>query len=86
MCKYCAFEENGDLTDDHQDLIDSVFKTVNSEDKECARLEIKSNIELSKKGIILLSGLQTDDSGGEYVLSGRIKINYCPMCGRKLTE
>ncbi len=68
-CKYCRMEPNGNIPDDREDIF---------------RLEVMKLFGRSfvLYGSILHSRLGFTDSLG--YTSEEIKINFCPMCGRKL--
>ncbi len=79
-CYYCDFDERGDNTFKHKDLLNikigeiqgqriSIESTmVEDFDRKRADIEVVLNQELHE-----LAGVE-------------LKIHYCPMCGRRLAE
>lgn len=72
MCEYCKRNELGDADGDE-------FIRVSLDMPLKEKLEL--SIDLTAKGELLLFGNYTSGDGDAL---GKVKINYCPMCGRKL--
>lgn len=101
-CKYCSFLEDGDPTNDHEYLLDDdsyftsrpyvVLKTREKEFSFPVAVEIKvhSSVDLhirENKGCFLSLLTTVGENGYDNeVLWPDIKINYCPICGRKLNQ
>ena len=92
MCEYCKFEENGDTADGYEPVVDSgqfpiSFDTEVKTDSLIADLHLQRNFAIQ-------SGVDSDSNLYEFIFDTsaecdfhrvfRQKINYCPMCGRKL--
>lgn len=92
MCKYCTFEGNGDFPQDYQNIIEVPDFQI-TVDQTLERDSFKVSVE-AKETIALQCGVDqynnlfaflfdpTGESDRDRVFTG--KINYCPMCGRKL--
>ena len=88
ICNYCNFEQNGDIPEDREDLFNKDFypqRIVDVvDDNRTVDIHIKvevccrESLQICKDG--LYWSMECDDQIKEEV----IKINYCPMCGRKL--
>ena len=73
-CKFCRMEKNGDIPKDRIDL----FRM---------NLGKMFNYEIEVDGMIAHNALHIGPEIGHYSASGiEVPINYCPMCGRKLSE
>lgn len=94
-CKYCNWESNGDIRNDRKSLIFSdakipVEKTIsegNFNISTKARVEITADVLICsspKAGTTLGLFVWDELSGKEYLCAKQTKINYCPICGRKL--
>ena len=90
MCKYCNVEKNGDVTDT-KFLIEK--KAVFSDDMTYKKDGIKMSVNISEKMTVYASvfpptktlefeALYQDMETNVFDFSA--KINFCPMCGRKL--
>ena len=74
-CKYCRVEPNGDIPDDRRSFWYKKILSI-----------FGRNIELQ---LMITTGGNVeaellDREGRTYSDTKIIKINYCPMCGRKL--
>lgn len=70
-CKYCLTYENGDWYPNRKNLVNYRVATIGREQAW------------------LTCGVYSDTfswSIDEFGIGQDIKINYCPMCGRKLTK
>ena len=93
-CKYCTFESNGDFPDDHKEIIDRqpLKIEVSKHIKENGGLlnvslvcnpSIYLDVGVDQRSNIYAYAY-SDNMNLDVVLKG--KINYCPMCGRKLSD
>lgn len=72
MCRYCKVDELGDADGD-----EFIHASLDMPLKE--KFEI--SIDLTAKGELLLYGNYEEGEGDAL---GKLKIKYCPICGRKL--
>lgn len=89
-CLYCYMEENGDIPSDRESIVDIVIdldidqNTVTKHDSKLKfRINTVSGIDNDK---LCITSWMEDGSGKAEVFSTceEVKINYCPMCGKKL--
>ncbi len=78
MCEVCRFTESGDIPDDRSEFINYrvgviAGKAVYLTGMICDVPE-QPNLEISV------------DVGGSEFISYTAGINYCPLCGRKLSK
>ena len=98
MCDFCKVESNGDRADDCKNLLDKDydFPTKFEVNEGSLHMEVKSEINYSvllglypgfykDDDHLWLTIWRSDDDFDNGVNEG-ISINYCPMCGRKLTR
>ena len=91
-CKYCNWEENGDVADDRKDLIVADIKVPIEHTIKEKNLSVKAQVEVHAHLAIMCHECENtlelyvwdDVSGEEYLCCTWVKINYCPICGRKL--
>ena len=67
-CEYCRMEPNGDIPEDRKDLFSTRIGRV-----------LDTNVLLS----ICIVRNRMDIIGGNNYCK-EVKINYCPICGKKL--
>lgn len=67
-CKYCRMDPNGDIPEDREDLINVKVGKVFDSDVFASVVIVRNKMDLI---------------GGNNFCK-EIKINYCPICGRKL--
>ena len=94
-CNFCNFEDNGDYPEDHQTIIDDDFTYRKSFDyrasdkPEYMRFQMAHvkafNVSVYVNGYKGALGVMVDDQGEELMCVEK-KINFCPMCGRKIKE
>lgn len=73
-CRYCHFKENGDVPKNHKELF--TFKSALKFGYE--RVDIEGGI-YDTNALLVVYRMPVD-----YYDIGSLRINYCPMCGRKL--
>ena len=75
-CRYCNFAPNGDIPANRKNLFR--YKLLSTKSKD---IFLDAIIECTKKGTEVMSiGLDIDRN------DTIVKINFCPMCGRKLRK
>lgn len=74
-CRYCAVKRNGDIPDDRKEFriknVTSIFGR-----------EIDVHLMITTDGDV--ESCLIDKNGRTYSNNYVLKINYCPMCGRRL--
>ena len=103
-CKFCKFEENGDIPQDREDLFDDeVNLSIKMKAKICFNIpclsEEESATEVSNTDSILPIAINIGLQNGNELIASLYEtnygvpfyevvkdINYCPICGRKLTK
>ena len=97
-CIYCSLEENGDISDNHPNFIDTinVKSSVDTPDynfKYHGKIPFNAFVDFNGDGRLVfdLECYDCEPEGGIfhntiYHKWKVFKINYCPMCGRKIRE
>ena len=92
-CKYCAVDENGDTPEYWESLIYSNF-IINTHE-ELKGKSISASSDYKKEfnadvgicnGVLCLDVFSTEDDSDNNYFSYTLKVNYCPVCGRKLNR
>lgn len=90
-CVFCGIKEDGDIPDNHEDLIDEdvVIKSEVAFRNEDVEISARKDEHLGifvgaygTNGGELWAGIINGEN--EMVFDKSVPINYCPMCGRKL--
>ena len=71
-CKYCKMLKNGDIPEDRINITEGIVSIGNIETTLLASVE---------KGQLLVGWY-----GEEVIAEFSEKINFCPMCGRRLSK
>ncbi len=83
-CYYCDFDENGDATYKHEDVL---CRKVGEIQDDSIILFASICESLEEKEAFFEIGVNGDYKSGIGDLIGvSTKIHYCPMCGRRLAE
>lgn len=73
-CVYCRMEDNGDIPRDRVGILDWNLMRLGNKVFCVQFCIVDDTIEYS-----------FGEKGGDYVVDfGKERINYCPMCGRRL--
>lgn len=93
-CEYCNWEANGDIPDDRKMFISTTIKipfqkSISKDGFKCTfkgKKAILFDVLISRKNGEPVLQLYGVDDETDTELEKHIKINYCPMCGRRLTD
>ena len=97
MCKYCRVIEYGNFDTAYLACAEKSLKKHRMVENEKVKVTIKDNMTLESFAQIFfispdeiylgVSAYLADDDGEELASTyKRVKIKYCPICGRKLDE
>lgn len=92
MCRYCDLENDGEYPDYHEFMVDDDFDFKVPIKFESSVMDISANVEAFFNMFIDINGKGelypniSTDGNDNIIYEKMIKFNYCPMCGRKLSE
>lgn len=90
MCKYCNDDNTKDILKSDIDELDDIFLSFAKDTDEFKASYIRTFYEAEKLGVFYDRGYlrltRGDDIGCLDHSEDRVKMNYCPMCGRKINE
>lgn len=98
VCKFCSFEKNGDLPEDH-DIIEDDFSMkfsgtykLTGEDHEITcRMPVEKDADISvyidrENNLCAYFSTDYETEDEFYWHESKHKINFCPFCGRDLRK
>ena len=87
-CKFCNWEENGDVPEDRRDIMFIKDITIPIKQKNLVgKMYVTAQIAISKENKKQTLGLFIWDDENEneiFLCDKQVEINFCPMCGKKL--